>query len=197
MELGFIGTGTMGNPMACCLIEAGHQLTVHDLRRENTTNLCEMGAHWAENPAAVAAASEVVFTSLPGPAEVEYVVTDPSQGILAGLPAGGAYIDMTTNSPTVFRRVASACRDRGIEVLDAPVSGRPPRTTVMAGGEEATFNKCKPLLETMAGDIFYVGETGAGCTAKLVTQYLGYSNFITALEGLIIGAKAGLDGGVL
>ena len=139
----------------------------------------------------------MVFTSLPGSAEVEYVVTDPDQGILAGLSAGAAYIDMTTNSPTVFRRVATACRDRGIEVLDAPVSGRPPRMTVMVGGEEAAFNKFKPLLESMAGDIFYVGETGAGCTAKLVTQYLGYSNFITALEGLIIGAKAGLDGGVL
>lgn len=104
---------------------------------------------------------------------------------------------MTTNSPTVFRRVASACRDRGIEVLDAPVSGRPPGMSVMVGGEESTFNKFKPLLESMAGDIFYVGETGAGCTAKLVTQHLGYSNFITALEGLIIGAKAGLDLGVV
>ena len=112
----------------------------------------------------------MVFTSLPGPAEVEYVVTDPDQGILAGLPAGGAYIDMTTNSPTVFRRVASACRDRGIEVLDAPVSGRPPRMTVMVGGEEATLNKFKPLSESMAGNIFHVGETGI-CTKASETRY--------------------------
>jgi 3-hydroxyisobutyrate dehydrogenase-like beta-hydroxyacid dehydrogenase len=187
----------MGNPMARCLIEAGHQLTIHDLRRENTTNLCEMGAHWGDSPYAVAAASEVVFTSLPEPAEVENVVTDPGRGILSGLRTGGAYIDMTTNSPTVFRRVAEACRSRSVEVLDAPVSGRPPRMTVMVGGEESTFKKFRPLLESMAGNIFYVGETGAGCIAKLVTQYMGYSNFITALEGLIIGAKAGVDIGIL
>jgi len=197
MKLGFIGTGTMGNPMVCCLIDAGHQLTVHDVRREATTNLCEMGATWAENAREVAAASEAVFTSLPGPTEMEFTVLDPDNGILAGLPTGGAYIDMTTNSPTVFRRVAEACLSRGIEVLDAPVSGRPPRMTVMAGGDAATFAKYRPIFESMAGNIFHMGGIGAGCATKLVTQYLGYSNFITALEGLLIGVKAGVDVGLL
>ena len=126
MQLGFVGTGTMGNPMAQCLMAAGHQLTVYDLRREATTNLCDLGACWAETPRTVAEASEVVFTSLPGPAEVEQGVLDPVTGILAGLRAGSAYIDMTTNAPSVFRRLAEACRVRGVEVLDAPVSGRPP-----------------------------------------------------------------------
>ena len=197
MKLGFIGTGTMGNPMVCCLIDAGHQLTVRDIRREATTNLCEMGATWADTAREVAAASEAVFTSLPGPTEMEFTVLDPDNGILAGMPAGGAYIDMTTNSPTVFRRVAEACLSRGIEVLDAPVSGRPPRMTVMAGGDAATFAKYRPIFESMAGNIFHMGGTGAGCTTKLVTQYLGYSNFITALEGLLIGVKAGVDVGLL
>ncbi len=105
MQLGFIGTGTMGNPMARCLMAAGHQLTVYDLRREATANLCELGARWAETPRTVAEASEVVFTSLPGPAEVEQGVLDPVTGILAGLRPGGAYIDMTTNAPSVFRRL--------------------------------------------------------------------------------------------
>ncbi len=82
MKLGFIGTGTMGNPMSRCLIDGGHQLTVHDLRREATTNLCEMGAAWADSPRAVAEASEIVFTSLPGPVEMEQVVQDLSTGIL-------------------------------------------------------------------------------------------------------------------
>src|SRR5712692_6987396 len=132
MELGFVGTGTMGNPMARCLIEAGHRLTVHDQRREATTNLCEAGARWANDPCEVAKASEVVFTSLPGPTEVETVVLNPSIGILAGLKAGGAYIDMTTNAPSVFRPIAEACRARGVEVLDATVSGRPPSMTIMA-----------------------------------------------------------------
>src|SRR5918992_6142196 len=197
MQLGFVGTGTMGNPMARCLLEAGHALTVYDVRREATTNLCEHGARWADNPCAVAEASEVVFTSLPGPTEVEQGVRDPRVGILAGLKPGGAYIDMTTNAPSVVRRVAEGCRTRGVDMLDAPVSGRPPGMTIMVGGDAATFTKYRPLLECMGRNIFYVGETGSGCIAKLVTQYLGYANFVTAIEGLLIGAKAGVDLGIL
>ena len=163
MKLGFIGTGTMGNPMVCCLIDAGHQLTVHDIRREATTNLCEMGATWADNAREVAAASEAVFTSLPGPTEMETTVLDPENGILAGLPTGGAYIDMTTNSPTVFRRVAEACLSRGIDVLDAPVSGRPrfaraaPRTSKSASWlakiSPPMENNCLPLDSTQCSSI--------------------------------------------
>jgi 3-hydroxyisobutyrate dehydrogenase len=193
MRLGFVGTGTMGNPMARCLIDAGHQVTVHDLRREATANLCDLGARWAEDPRAVAEASEVVFTSLPGPAEVEQAAT----GILAGLTSGGGYVDMTTNAPGVVRRIAEACRARGVGMLDAPVSGRPPAMTIMAGGDAATFAAYRPLLAAMGRNIFHVGEIGAGCIAKLVTQYLGYANLIVALEGMLIGAKAGIDLGVL
>lgn len=193
MRVGFVGTGTMGNLMVCCLLEAGHQVTVHDLRREATTTLCERGARWAEGPRAVAESSEVVFTSLPGPAEVQQAVLDASTGILGGLRAGSGYIDMTTNAPAVVRRIAETCRERGIGILDAPVSGRPPDMTIMAGGDATTFGTYQPLLACMGRNIFHVGETGAGCIAKLVTQYLGYVNFVTALEGLLIGAKAGID----
>ena len=101
MPLGFVGTGTMGHPMARCLLEAGHALTVYDVRREATTILCEQGARWADNPCAVVEASAVVFTSLPSPPEVEQEVLDPRTGILAGLKPGGAYLDMTTNAPRV------------------------------------------------------------------------------------------------
>ena len=197
MRVGFVGTGTMGNPMARCLIEAGHQLTVYDIRREATTNLCELGASWADSPRTVAESSQVVFTSLPGPDQVTQAVLEPDSGILGGLARGGVIIDTTTNSPTVSRRVSTECRSQGVEMLDAPVSGRPPSMTVMAGGDLATFNEYRPLLESMAGNIFYLGDSGAGCITKLVTQYLGYSNFITAIEGLIIGAKAGVDLGLL
>jgi 3-hydroxyisobutyrate dehydrogenase-like beta-hydroxyacid dehydrogenase len=141
----------------------------------------------------VAEASEVVFTSLPGPAEVEQAAT----GILAGLTSGGGYVDMTTNAPGVVRRIAEACRARGVGMLDAPVSGRPPAMTIMAGGDAATFAAYRPLLAAMGRNIFHVGEIGAGCIAKLVTQYLGYANLIVALEGMLIGAKAGIDLGVL
>jgi 3-hydroxyisobutyrate dehydrogenase-like beta-hydroxyacid dehydrogenase len=193
MRLGFVGTGTMGAPMALCLIDAGHELTVCDVWPAATAPLAARGAHEAGSPAEVARHSEVVFTSLPGPREVEHAVLDSAAGILAGLAAGGAYIDMTTNAPAVARRIAEVCSTRGVDVLDAPVSGRPPTMTVMAGGDPAVFAKYRPLLAAMAGNIFHVGEAGAGCVAKLVTQYLGYTNFVASLEGLLIGAKAGID----
>ena len=193
MRLGFVGTGTMGAPMALCLIDAGHELTVYDTRPAATAPLAARGAREAGSPAEVGRHSEVVFTSLPGPREVEYAVLDSATGILAGLAAGGAYIDMTTNAPAVARRIAEACSTRSVDMLDAPVSGRPPTMTVMAGGDASVFAKYRPLLAAMAGNIFHVGEAGAGCVAKLVTQYLGYTNFVAALEGLLIGAKAGID----
>jgi 3-hydroxyisobutyrate dehydrogenase-like beta-hydroxyacid dehydrogenase len=193
MRLGFVGTGTMGAPMAGCLIDAGHQLTVYDIRSEATAALSARGARPADSPGAVARQSEVVFTSLPGPREVELAALDPATGIVAGLPADGAYIDTTTNAPAVARRVAGACRARGVDMLDAPVSGRPPTMTVMVGGDEAVFTKYRPLLAAMAGNVFYVGAAGAGCVAKLITRYLGYTNFVAALEGMLIGAKAGID----
>ena len=193
MQIGFIGTGTMGNPMAKALIEAGLAVTVHDLRRESATNLCEIGANWAGSPRDLAAASTVVFTSLPGPVEAEEVLIGPENGILAGLEPGGAWIDTTTNSPTVIRRLAQICKQRGIEMLDSPVSGRGPDMTMMVGGDPVVFEKHRSILETIGKNVIYVGETASGCTAKLVTQYLGYSNFIAGIEGMLIGAKAGLD----
>src|SRR5262249_62259624 len=117
MRLGFVGTGTMGSLMARGLIDAGHRLAVHDQRREATAALCAVGAAWADSPRATAEASEVVFTSLPGPVEMEHVALDPSVGILAGLKAGGGYVDLTTNSPGVVRRIAAACRERGGAML--------------------------------------------------------------------------------
>jgi len=197
MRIGFIGTGTMGTPIAGCLVDAGHSLSVYDIRQGATAALVERGAHASDNPRAVAAESEVVFTSLPGPTEVEQAVLDPDIGILAGLRAGGCYIDLTTNAPDVARKVGQACRGKGVAMLDAPVSGRPPGMTVMVGGDEAVFARHRPLFEAIARNIFYVGGAGSGCIAKLVTQYLGYTNFVASLEGLLIGAKAGVDPGIL
>ena len=197
MNLGYIGTGVMGNPMAKALIEAGHSVTVHDLNRESATNLCEMGANWADDPRQLSESSEVVFTSLPGPVQAENVLTNPDTGILSGLRVGGTWVDTTTNSPTMIHKLASLCKQRGIEMLDCPVSGRIPNMTMMVGGDQAVFNKQRPVLETMGKEVIYVGGTASGCTAKLVTQYLGYSNFIAGIEGMLIGAKAGLDMDIL
>ncbi len=197
MKLGFVGTGTMGAPMVRCLLEAGHQVAVNDLRREATTDLCELGATWADTPKDAAEGAEVVFTSLPGPAQVQEVVLNPESGLLQGLAPGSVFIDTTSNAPSVARRLAQVCLERGIQMLDAPVSGRPTGMTVMASGDRATYDKHLPLLQDIGRNIYYVGESGAGCVAKLVTQYMGYSNFVAAVEGMLIGAKAGIDLNVL
>jgi 3-hydroxyisobutyrate dehydrogenase len=197
MRIGFVGTGTMGTPIAGCLITAGHQLTIYDIRREATGALVAQGAALADTPRAAAESADAVFTSLPGPADVETAVLDPVAGILRGMPSGAAYIDLTTNAPSTVRLLAERCHERGVAFLDAPVSGRPPNMTAMVGGEEADFTRLRPLFEAIARNVFRVGPSGAGCVAKLVTQYLGYTNFIAALEGMLVAAKAGIDLAVL
>lgn len=197
MRIGFVGTGTMGTPIAGCLLAAGHTLTVYDRRPAALATLCAAGAHAADSAFAAARDSEVVFTSLPGPGEFEAAVLEPQTGILAGLRPGAAHIDLTTNSPQTIARVAALCRARGVELIDAPVSGRPPNMTVMIGGSAAGFAKYEELFAAIAANVFHVGPSGAGATAKLVTQYLGYTGFIAALEGMLIAAKAGIDLDVL
>ena len=193
MRIGFVGTGTMGTPIAGCLIAAGHSLSVYDRRPEATAALCALGAAPAESAFAAARDCEVAFTSLPGPAEFEAAMLAPQDGILAGLRAGATHIDLTTNAPKTIARAAAACEARGVELIDAPVSGRPPAMTVMVGATSAGFARWRPLLEAIAAHVFHVGASGAGVTAKLVTQYLGYTNFIAALEGMLVAAKAGID----
>jgi 2-hydroxy-3-oxopropionate reductase len=197
MRIGFIGTGTMGTPIAGCLIAAGHSLAVYDRKPEATATLCAQGAVAAESAFAAARDRDAVFTSLPGPAEFEAAMLEPQTGILAGLQAnsrgGAAHIDLTTNAPTTIARMAETCRARGVELIDAPVSGRPPTMTVMVGASDAAFARFRPLFDAIAANVFHVGPSGAGATAKLVTQYLGYTNFIAAIEGMLIAAKAGID----
>jgi 2-hydroxy-3-oxopropionate reductase len=193
MRLGFVGTGTMGTAIASCLIRAGHSLSVYDHRPDATATLCAQGAERVDSACAAALESEAVFTSLPGPAEFEAATLQPETGILTGLRPGAVQIDLTTNAPRTVARVGEACRSRQVELIDAPVSGRPPAMTVMIGASDAAFAKCRPLFEAIAAHVFHVGPSGAGATAKLVTQYLGYTNFIAAIEGMLVAAKAGID----
>ena len=197
MRIGFIGAGTMGTPIAGCLLAAGHRLSVYDIRPAATAALAAQGGTVADSVGAASEGAEVVFTSLPGPSEVETVALDPDRGILARLRPGCTYIDLTTNAPRTIRLVAEAAARRGIAFLDSPVSGRPPNMTAMVGGAADDFARSKPLFEAIAKNVFHVGPSGAGCVTKLVTQYLGYTNFIAALEGLLIAAKAGIDLSVL
>ena len=193
MRIGFVGTGTMGTPIASCLIAAGHQLLIYDQREEATAALCALGAERTTCGFFAARDSEAVFTSLPGPAAFEAAMLEPQTGILGGLQPGAAHIDLTTNCPKTIARIAQECHARDVELIDAPVSGRPPNMTVMVGGSAAGFAKYKPLFDAIAKNVFHVGPSGAGATAKLVTQYLGYTGLVAAIEGMLVAAKAGID----
>ena len=166
---------------------------VNDLRREETTNLCELGAEWFDSAVELAEWSDVLLTSLPGPVEIEAVMLDPNRGALAAMSKGNAYFDMSTNSPALAKRLAEACQERDVQMLDCPVSMRPPNMTIMVGGDQATFDRYKEVLDAMGKNVYYVGESGQGCVAKLITQYMGYTNFVAAAEALLIAANAGID----
>lgn len=197
MKIGFIGLGTMGRHMAKNLMKGGHELTVHDIRREAAAPHLEAGARWADTPRAVAAASEVVFTSLPGPAEVEAVALG-GEGLLSGLPAGRAYFDLTTNAPAVVRRLHQVFAQRGVHMLDAPVSGGPRgaetrRLALWVGGDKAVFERHKPVLDAIGDQAYWVGPIGAGSVAKLVHNCAGYTIQAALAEVFTMGVKAGVD----
>ena len=193
----FIGVGTMGSLMAGCLLDAGVNLTVFDVRREAAEPLLERGARWADSAEDAVLGCEMVWTSLPGPAQVESVLLGDEAAVLSAMSESAVLVDTTTNDPDVARRVAAACADRGLAMLDAPVSGRPPTMTMMVGGERDVFERARPALDAVAAQVFYVGPAGAGCTAKLATQYMGYTNLIAAIEGMLIGRLGGVDPAVL
>jgi 3-hydroxyisobutyrate dehydrogenase len=197
MTIGFIGLGTMGRHMAANLQKGGHALVVHDVRREAAAPHLAAGATWADTPRAVAQAADVVFTSLPGPAEVEAVALGP-EGLLAGLAAGKAYFDLSTNSPALMRRIHGVFAERGVHVLDAPVSGGPRgaesrRLALWVGGDEAIFAKHRPVLDAIGDQPYYVGPIGAGSVAKLVHNCAGYVIQTALAEVFTMGVKAGVD----
>ena len=197
MKIGFIGLGTMGRHMASNLLKAGYALVVHDVRPEAAAPHRAAGAAWAETPQAVAAAADVVFTSLPGPAEVEAVALG-ADGLLAGHAPGTAYFDLSTNAPAVVRRIHAAFAARGVHMLDAPVSGGPRgaesrRLALWVGGDEAVFKKLKPVLDAIGDQPYYVGPIGAGTVAKLVHNCAGYVLQTALAEVFTLGVKAGVD----
>jgi 3-hydroxyisobutyrate dehydrogenase len=197
MKIGFIGLGTMGRHMAANLQKAGHALVVHDVRREAAASHVQNGATWADSPQAVAEAVDVVFTSLPGPAEVESVALG-EQGLLGALAAGKAFFDLSTNSPAVVRRIHQVLAARGIHMLDAPVSGGPRgaetrRLALWVGGDEAVFTRYKAVLDAIGDQAYYVGPIGAGSVAKLVHNCAGYVVQTALAEVFTMGVKAGVD----
>jgi len=197
MKVGFIGLGTMGSSMALNTLKGGHELVVHDLNRNAAGPHLEAGATWADTPREVAAASEVVFTSLPGPPEVEAVALG-EQGILHGASAGKIYFDLSTNSPTLVRRIHDVFAAQGVHMLDAPVSGGPQgarsgRLAIWVGGDKSVYERYKPVLDAIGDQAYYVGPIGTGSIAKLVHNCTGYIIQTAMAETFTMGIKAGVD----
>ena len=197
MKVGFIGLGTMGSSMAYNALQGGNEMVVHDIRREAATRHLEAGAEWADTPREVAEASEIVFTSLPGPVEVEAVALG-EDGTFQGLSEGKVYFDLSTSTPNLIRRIHEEGAARGIHVLDAPVSGGPEgaRTRNLAiwvGGDKEVFDRCKPVLDSIGDKAYYVGPIGCGAVAKLVHNCAGYMIQCALAEVFTMGVKAGVE----
>jgi 3-hydroxyisobutyrate dehydrogenase len=197
MKVGFIGLGTMGSSMALNTLKGGHELIVHDVRRDAAGPHLEAGATWADTPRQVAEMSEAVFTSLPGPPEVEAVALG-EQGLLQGISADKVYFDLSTNSPTLIRRVHAMFAEHGAHVLDAPVSGGPHgartgRLAIWVGGDKSIFERYKHVLDAIGDEAYYVGPIGAGAVAKLVHNCSGYILQTALAETFTMGIKAGVD----
>ena len=196
MNVGFIGLGLMGGSMASNLQAAGHALFVYDVRKAAAAPHLAAGAVWQDTPRAVAEAAEVVFTSLPGPPEVEQVAVG-ADGLLHGVRAGSAVFDLSTNAPALVRRLDGLFAARGAHVLDAPVSGGPVgaktrRLAIWVGGERALYDRFRPLLEAMGDQPYYVGPVGAGAVAKLVHNCASFTIRAVLAEVFSMGVKAGV-----
>ncbi len=197
MQVGFIGLGIMGASMAANLQKAGYTLVVHDVQRQNASHHIQVGAQWAASPRAVAEACEVVFLSLPGPPEVEAVALG-AEGLIAGFKEGSACFDLSTNSPTLVRRIEKIFAERGMHLLDAPVSGGPAgarsgKLAIWVGGKKAIFDKHKAVLDAFSDAARYVGPVGAGSVAKLVHNCAGYAIQAALAEVFAMGVKGGVE----
>jgi 3-hydroxyisobutyrate dehydrogenase len=197
MRVGFIGLGIMGASMASNVLARGHELMVNDIRKDAAAPHLAAGARWADSGRQVAEASDVVFTSLPGPPEVEAVAIGAG-GLLEGLAAGKTYFDLSTNSPALIRRLHATFAARGVHLLDAPVSGGPRgarsrKLALWVGGDEEVFRRHKPVLDAIGDQVIHVGPVGSGSVAKLVHNCAGYAIQTALAEVFTMGVKAGVE----
>lgn len=195
--VGFIGLGNMGMGMAGNIQKADYPMVVYDLRATAVEPFVKQGARSAGSPAEVASISDVIFTSLPGPKEVEAVATGKG-GVLEGIKPGGIYVDLSTSRPTLIRQIEPLFRQKGAHVIDAPVSGGKTgaasrNLAVMVGGEREIYERIKPILDAFGDKVFYAGSIGAGSVCKLVHNMIGHGIRQAIAEGLTLGVKAGVD----
>lgn len=202
MKVGFIGLGTMGAFMAANLSKyletSNHGLVVHDVRKESAGPFLAKGAEWADSPKALAEQCDVIFLSLPGPKEVEAVSTDPASGIIAGLKKGGAVFDLSTNAPSMVRKIAAIYKEKGLNFMDAPVSGGPTgarsgKLAIWVGGDKKVFDDNKVFLDAFSDQARYIGDIGAGSVAKLVHNCAGYAIQTALAEVMTMGVKGGVE----
>jgi 3-hydroxyisobutyrate dehydrogenase len=200
-KIGFIGLGTMGLPMAKNLLKAGFDLTVYARRTEPAAEVRALGARSAGSPRAVAEQVEMVITIVTADPDVRAVVLGEN-GALAGMKAGGVIVDMSTISPMTIQEIARIAETKGVEVMDAPVSGgdtgaKAGTLTIIAGGKKETFERCRPVFEAMGKNIFHVGGVGVGQIVKIANQVIGGTILAVVSEALVMGVKAGADPEVL
>lgn len=195
--VGFIGLGNMGSGMSMNIARSGYKMVVHDLDRNAATPILEFGAEWANSPKDVAEKCDVVFTSLPGPVEVEAVATGEN-GLLEGVSESSVWLDLSTSSPTLIRRLADTFATKNATVMDAPISGgvrgaQKGLLAVMVGGDRDTFDRLLPILESFGDRVTYTGAVGAGSICKLMHNSIGYGMQMILSECLTLGVKAGVD----
>jgi len=195
-KVGFIGLGIMGEPMASNLIKKGHELVVHNRSRGPVDKLAAEGAQPAETSREVAELTDVVITMLPDSPQVEEVFEGDS-GLLAGASEGTLHIDMSTISPLVTKKLAETASERGVRMLDAPVSGGQPAAvsgelSIMVGGADDDFARAEPLFGAM-GTAVHVGGTGTGQVVKACNQIIVAVVIEAVSEALVLGSKAGVD----
>ena len=196
-QVGFIGLGIMGKPMAKNLLKAGYALTVHNRSSEPAEELAAEGATIAGSAKEVAQSTEVIITMLPDSPDSELVALGEN-GILAGAREGSVIIDMSSISPLVSQKIASEASRNNIDMLDAPVSGGEPGAiagtlAIMVGGKESVFGECRPILEVMGRSVVRVGDVGAGNFVKLANQIIVAANIEAIGEAFTLAQKAGID----
>jgi 2-hydroxy-3-oxopropionate reductase len=197
MKVGFIGLGIMGKPMSRNLIKAGHRLVVYDILPGPVSEMAAAGADAGNSAKDVAARSDVIFTMVPDGPEVEAAILGP-EGALEGAKPGSIFVDMSSISPIVARKVGAACAAKGVEFLDAPVSGGEPKAVdgtlaIMVGGKPEVFDKVLPLFQAMGSSATLTGPVGAGNVTKLANQMMVAVNIAAMGEALVLATKAGLD----
>jgi 2-hydroxy-3-oxopropionate reductase len=196
-KIGFIGLGIMGRPMAKNLLKAGFSLVVYDLNKEAVEDVVKAGAASADSSRDVAQSTEVIIIMVPDSPEVREVVLG-KDGVLEGVKSGSLVIDMSSINPLVSQEIARELKKKGVDMLDAPVSGGEPGAiqgtlAIMVGGEEKTYKECLKVFEPMGKNVVYVGPIGAGGFTKLVNQIIVALNIAAVGEAFTLGVKAGLD----